>query len=373
MDLSDRESIVDRKDFIKRVPKYSSEKGEQEFKSWIFDVRKFTKKDKGFHDFLLWLEDLKGEVTNEVLQKHGEEAKCDAAWWNSQLYQIFAECATGKLKNTVMSREKEVGTNGARIYRDLAREFLAGSQAGLVAVGQRVVKPAQASMPDFESRLLAWDEDAAKYERMTETSVGPLAIVYLKDIMPESVRPQYDREKHNLTTVETLRSFYERVILDWKNEQANRAKGKGLHELAEGRQEEPRGEANENEDDTEDQNWMGTLFTLMRDDEVAKILTGPELLSFQRWRAKGGKGGGKGANSGNGGGTGGAGKGANGADGGRGGGGGARGGGQAPRQPWNRQPPPGVVPGGSLWGRAFRWLLQLLPRRGPQEGGLCRF
>ena len=86
---------------------------------------------------------------------------------------------------------------------------------------------------------------------------------------------------------------------------------------------------------------MGTLFALMRDEEVAKILTGQELLSFQRWRAKGSKGeGGKGAGASSGGGQGGTARGPGGGKGGA--------GGQSARPQWGqRPPPPGIVPMGA--------------------------
>ena len=37
--------IVDRRDFYKRVGKFSNEKGESEYKTFMFDVRKFAKHD----------------------------------------------------------------------------------------------------------------------------------------------------------------------------------------------------------------------------------------------------------------------------------------------------------------------------------------
>ena len=47
-----KKDIVDRKDFQKRVSKFSNEKGEDEFKAWMFDVRKFAKQDVVFLNFL---------------------------------------------------------------------------------------------------------------------------------------------------------------------------------------------------------------------------------------------------------------------------------------------------------------------------------
>ena len=55
--------IVDRRDFYKRVGKFSNEKGENKYKTFMFDVRKFAKHKKSFLEFLHWLEKLKAELT----------------------------------------------------------------------------------------------------------------------------------------------------------------------------------------------------------------------------------------------------------------------------------------------------------------------
>ena len=67
---------------------------------------------------------------------------------NRQLYGVLSECAIGVMKGKVMAYEKEVTINGANHFRDLARQHLDGSQAGLAAIGQRVAKPARATMED---------------------------------------------------------------------------------------------------------------------------------------------------------------------------------------------------------------------------------
>ena len=58
-----------------------------------------------------WLEGLQVEVTKELLDEKKRDEKWDMDWCNAQFYEIFAECAIGKLKNTVMTREKETQPN----------------------------------------------------------------------------------------------------------------------------------------------------------------------------------------------------------------------------------------------------------------------
>ena len=89
-------------------------------------------------------------------------------WLNEQLYGILSETAVEALKDTVMKREKEKRTNGARIFRDLSRDYLDSSKEGLVALGQRVVKPARSSMETFEDRLRSWEEDVERLNRMSK-------------------------------------------------------------------------------------------------------------------------------------------------------------------------------------------------------------
>ena len=69
-------NICERKLFDKRVGKFDGvkgEAGEKQFEKWLSDVRKVTKDDPPFHDFLQWLTDLQEEVTPTVM-KDKEEA-----------------------------------------------------------------------------------------------------------------------------------------------------------------------------------------------------------------------------------------------------------------------------------------------------------
>ena len=104
-------NIFERKMFDKRVSKISGEKGEKgerEFKAWLFDVRKVTKEAPPFHEFLEWIGDLQVEVTDEELAKKKVcSPTWDMVWLNKQLYGILSETCQGKLKETVMRREKE--------------------------------------------------------------------------------------------------------------------------------------------------------------------------------------------------------------------------------------------------------------------------
>ena len=65
-------NVYERKLFDKRVGKLTgekTEKGSQEFTSWLFDVRKVTAEDPPFHDFLDWIMDMEGEVTKDKVTK----------------------------------------------------------------------------------------------------------------------------------------------------------------------------------------------------------------------------------------------------------------------------------------------------------------
>ena len=46
-------------------------------------------------------------ISKELLDEKKGQTGWDVFWFNAQLYSIFSECATGKLKNIVMAREKE--------------------------------------------------------------------------------------------------------------------------------------------------------------------------------------------------------------------------------------------------------------------------
>ena len=119
-----RKSIWERKGFDKRVQKFSNEKGEQEFRDWVFDLKKVTRKDKDFHDFLRWLEELQDELTEAALEQKKEELQWDVGRLNEQLYGVLSEVSTGRAKNSVIAREGEQTINGTRLYREFAREHL---------------------------------------------------------------------------------------------------------------------------------------------------------------------------------------------------------------------------------------------------------
>ena len=56
-------NVYERKMFDKRVGKITgdkTEKGEREFKAWLFDVRKVTAEDGPSHLFLDWIANLEG-------------------------------------------------------------------------------------------------------------------------------------------------------------------------------------------------------------------------------------------------------------------------------------------------------------------------
>ena len=63
-----RLDIIEKKGFKDRVQKYANEKGEQEFKNWVFDLRKVSESLPGFHAFLGWLCEFSGDVTSDVLK-----------------------------------------------------------------------------------------------------------------------------------------------------------------------------------------------------------------------------------------------------------------------------------------------------------------
>lgn len=92
-------NIFERKMLDKRVCKLSgekSDKGEKEFKSWLFDVRKVSVNDAHVHEFLDWIAESKDEVT-EVLMTTQQKAEpsWDVEWLNRQVYGILSETATG--------------------------------------------------------------------------------------------------------------------------------------------------------------------------------------------------------------------------------------------------------------------------------------
>lgn len=79
-DADRHKNVYERKMFDKRVCKLSgekTEKGAQEFRSWLFDVRKVTAEDPPFHEFLDWVTDLEGEVTGPIV---AQKAKASPGW-----------------------------------------------------------------------------------------------------------------------------------------------------------------------------------------------------------------------------------------------------------------------------------------------------
>ena len=212
-----RKSIWERKGFEKRVQKFSNEKAEQEFRDWVFDLKKVTKKDKDFHDFLRWLEELQDELTEAALEQKKEELQWVVGHFNEQLYGVLSEVSTGRAKNSVIAREGEPTINGAILYREFARQHLNASQEGVEALGVRLTRPTQASMDTFEERLVAWDQDKEKYKRMTQQDLGDLSYIYLQDMMPDEVKARFEPDKHNIETIGKLRSFFTRMISDNKS------------------------------------------------------------------------------------------------------------------------------------------------------------
>ena len=207
---------------------------------------------------------------------------------NGQLFSILSETATGTLKDAVMALEKEPAINGAKLLRDLSRDYLDGSKEGLVALGQRVVKPARSSMDALEDRLRAWEDDVKRLDRMSSSGKvsDELKPVYLEDLMPTELSSRYELDKHELREYVPYKAWLERMILEHKNKRSVR-RGKGLHELEEGKDED-KGSSEPVAD-----NLLFSLLLHAKDEDVAKVLPPSELQTFQRWKQqqKGGKGG----------------------------------------------------------------------------------
>ena len=221
-----RKGIWERKGFDERVQKLSNEKGEQEFRDWVFDLKKVTKKDKDFHAFLRWLEEFQDELAEAALKQKKEELQWDVGHLNEQLYGVPSEVSTGRANNSVIAREGEPTINGAILYREFVREHLNASQEGVVALGVRLSRPTQASMDTFEERLMAWDQDKEKYKRMTQQDLGDLSYIYLQDMMPDELKARFELGKHNIETIGKFGSFFTRMISD--NKSAKKKKEQGL-------------------------------------------------------------------------------------------------------------------------------------------------
>lgn len=144
-----------------------NDKGEREFKSWLFDVRKVTAEDEPCHNFRDWIADLEGEIMlSTVATKSAQEPSWPMKWLNKQLYGILSETCVGKLKETAMKHERLADINGTKIFRDLCRDDLDASTARQVALGQRMLKPARADMDSFEDKLRAWEEGVERLNRI---------------------------------------------------------------------------------------------------------------------------------------------------------------------------------------------------------------
>ena len=50
-----------------------------------------------------------------------------------------------------------------------------GMHHATVALGQRLTKPPRALLEDFEQKLIEYDRDKEKYERLSQTKMGELA------------------------------------------------------------------------------------------------------------------------------------------------------------------------------------------------------
>ena len=117
--------------------------------------------------------------------------------------------------------------------------------------------------------------------------------VDLRDLMPEALKPRLDLEKHKLRTCPDLIEFFERMILEHKSSKAmKRPRIEGVHEL---QQSPPEPLGTGSRDESEGNFWYGLLL-YAKESDVEKALGPEELLTFQRWKAKGG---GKGGPAGN--------------------------------------------------------------------------
>ena len=146
-------------------------------------------------------------------------------------------------------------------------------------------------MENFEDKLRAWEEDVERLNRInngkSDVDDG-LKPVYLEDLMPAALRDRYNLEKHLLRDYEKLKQRFDRMILEFKNSKALQ-RPRGLHDLE---RQFPEG-APEAEAEPED-NLLYSLLLHAKESDVAKVLGAEELMTFQRWKSKGGGKGGKG-------------------------------------------------------------------------------
>ena len=296
-----KKHVWERKGFDKRLSKFSNELGEKEFKDWAYELRRVTGSDLHFHSYLRWLEeakleDTKGKVTLEVLKNQAVLTGWNVVRLNAELYGILAEATKGRAKGAVMAREQDTHVNGSELYREWAVEHLDGSKKATVALGVKITDPAMASLEELEDRLRAWDLDKERYERLAEQKVGELAFIHLQKMMPAEVKAKWDNEKHNYTKVSQLRDFYARVIEDHKASGGIKRKPRTINELS--AEIEASAAAQEGAEIPEEGNLLYSLLCHASDEDIAKVLPPAELLTFVRWRQKGGKSSGKGGAAG---------------------------------------------------------------------------
>ena len=140
---------------------------------------------------------------------------------------------------------------------------------------------------------------------MTKQSPGELALVYLQDMLPEAAVAKFELLKHDILTVQQMRDFYKKIIAEEKSNKRRKAKGAGgLHELVERLQLAENDAAEKSPEEEEEEpaadNMLYSLLSYAKDSDVAKVLSPQELLTFVRWKTKGGGKGGSGGKGGKG-------------------------------------------------------------------------
>ena len=104
-----RINLYEQKGFDKRCQKFSNEKvglaGEQDFKNFIFDIRKVSENVPMFNKFVEWLCEEQEEINEEVLKEKqklanaelagaGENGRWDVDYFNQQLFGILRETSS---------------------------------------------------------------------------------------------------------------------------------------------------------------------------------------------------------------------------------------------------------------------------------------
>ena len=106
-------------------------------------------------------------------------------------------------------------------------------QHATVALGQRITKPPRALLEEFQQRLIEYDRDKEKYERLSQTKMGELAYIHLQDMIPEESVEKWEKDNHNITTLVELRLFFTKLIRDFMASGSKRKlKGRTVAELA---------------------------------------------------------------------------------------------------------------------------------------------